>query len=115
MEHDSFYCIQCKQMRLFSRQGINHVLHLLITVLLFGLWLPVWIGLIIANDSRKLFCQTCGYSNTKFHLTHPLETQRRLTAPAVPVNKSNEKLWQYATIGLAAALSLGFLIFSALR
>jgi hypothetical protein len=34
------------------RKGVNHILHLILTILTGGLWLFVWAGLII-NDSRK--------------------------------------------------------------
>ena len=29
---------------------VNHVLHLILTILTFGLWLPVWAVLAIANS-----------------------------------------------------------------
>jgi hypothetical protein len=32
---------------------INHVLHLLVTVFLFGLWLPVWIILAIDRGEKR--------------------------------------------------------------
>lgn len=33
-----------------QKKGVNHVLHLILTIVTFGLWLPVWIILAIANS-----------------------------------------------------------------
>lgn len=63
------YCNTCKQMRLFQAPGTNHVLHLLITIVLFVisapffgalgfLWILAWIGM---SRSRGVFrCTQCG-------------------------------------------------------
>lgn len=32
---------------------VNHILHLLITVLLFGLWLPVWIIMAVNGGEKR--------------------------------------------------------------
>ena len=33
-----------------NRKGVNHVLHLILTIITLGVWLPVWIILAIANS-----------------------------------------------------------------
>ncbi len=56
------HCEQCNAPRLHEEDpvAVNHVLHLLITVLLLGLWLPVWILLVIFAPVRHVRCQLCG-------------------------------------------------------
>jgi len=50
-----------------SGQKINHVLHLLISVLLCGLWLPVWLVLAAANQERRRTIEVdrCGNITTR--------------------------------------------------
>ena len=45
-----------------SGQRVNHVLHLLISVLLCGLWLPVWFLIAVSNGERRrvLTVDRCG-------------------------------------------------------
>lgn len=49
MEQISKYCRYCKQHTIHQRQGVNHILHLLITVLTCGLWVIIWVLLIWFN------------------------------------------------------------------
>ncbi|RFZ43904.1 hypothetical protein DAVIS_01856 [Mycobacterium marinum] len=44
---------------------VNHVLHLLITVLLCGLWLPVWIILAIGDGERRTFVSLDQYGTVR--------------------------------------------------
>jgi hypothetical protein len=52
------YCDYCERMVRTQRQTPNHVLHLLITVLLCGLWLPVWFLVSLVQKPRR--CTRCG-------------------------------------------------------
>jgi hypothetical protein len=55
---DAYMCLHCKAPRRFT-QRINHVLHLLLTCLTLGLWLPIWLGAIVFAPPR---CEVCGCS-----------------------------------------------------
>lgn len=52
------YCRRCQRHVLARRQGTNHILHLLITCLLCGLWLPIWILASIRIGGWR--CPRCG-------------------------------------------------------
>jgi hypothetical protein len=47
---------------LVTGQRVNHVLHLLLSLLTFGLWLPVWLILIAFGGERRhvVAVDTCG-------------------------------------------------------
>ncbi len=53
-----FQCPTCGGPRPFNRQTCNHILHLLITLFLLGMWLPVWI--LMAFSPGPWTCSTCG-------------------------------------------------------
>jgi hypothetical protein len=38
-----------------QRQGTNHILHLLLSVVTFGLWIPVWVIVATVNSLRAPF------------------------------------------------------------
>jgi hypothetical protein len=65
IEQKSGFCRQCNQSRLFTRQGVNHILHLLLFLFLCGLWLPIWIVIAIDHGSKPYFCATCGLGSRK--------------------------------------------------
>src|SRR5437773_4179666 len=52
------HCHDCQLSRPFRRHNANHLLHLLLTVLLGGLWLPVW--LLAAVYRGPFRCSSCG-------------------------------------------------------
>ncbi len=53
------YCEECGRYVLAARQPMNLVLHLLLTLLTWGLWLGVW--MLIAVFRRAPWrCQRCG-------------------------------------------------------
>jgi len=64
LEQSQGFCPQCNQLRLFSRQvyDVPHVGHLLITIVTFGLWLPIWILHAILNSwsDQPWRCRECG-------------------------------------------------------
>lgn len=53
-------CVTCNGLRLFSKSGPNHVLHLLLSLVTMGLWLPVWIVILFCGHSRPYRCMRCG-------------------------------------------------------
>ncbi len=52
------FCKTCKEDVLIRRQGANHVLHLLLTLLTAGLWVIVW--LLAAVKVGGWRCTRCG-------------------------------------------------------
>lgn len=55
------YCETCAQLRPFDKPAPNHVLHLLLSCITFGLWLIIWLPATIANSLvGKSYCRTCG-------------------------------------------------------
>lgn len=53
------YCEVCQTTRRFERPGINHILHLLITIFTCGWWGVVWVFLAIFGGG-KAHCIACG-------------------------------------------------------
>ena len=47
-EKKSGMCAQCKKRVVVFRQGTNHILHLILTLITFGLWVIVWFGSAVA-------------------------------------------------------------------
>jgi hypothetical protein len=45
-------------------QRCNHVLHLLVSVLTFGIWVIVWIFMAIANAERRMSISVDDFGNT---------------------------------------------------
>ena len=60
-KHTSKYCSRCRVKVMAVGKTPNHILHLLMSVVTAGLWLPVWliIGLCSGGGYR---CTTCGNS-----------------------------------------------------
>lgn len=56
------HCRNCKSPQQFLRPETSHVLHLLLSIITIGLWLPVWF-LIAANHSTSSQCTRCGQSS----------------------------------------------------
>lgn len=42
-----------------EKQAPNHVLHLLLSIVTLGLWVPVWILLTAAAGFSPFYCPTC--------------------------------------------------------
>lgn len=58
MEFKSGFCKRCNAQTKVERKGVNHVLHLLLSVITGGLWLLIWIGTAIRFGGWR--CATCG-------------------------------------------------------
>ena len=70
--YESKYCHYCQRMTLHSREGVNHLLHLILTILTSGLWLLVWIALIVMSKFRPWYCEVCKspYAKPRRELTY---------------------------------------------
>lgn len=52
------FCPQCNSPVLCQRKGTNHLVHALVTLFLFGLWIPVWI--VASMNKQPYRCTRCG-------------------------------------------------------
>ena len=61
-ERDTRACDRCRHFSPQVRQTKrpNHLLHLLGTIFLLGLWLPVWAFLTFRPSRGEWTCQVCG-------------------------------------------------------
>jgi hypothetical protein len=57
-EQASRYCKRCNRQMLVARAATNHVLHLILSVLSLGFWIPIWILSSIKFGGWR--CQVCG-------------------------------------------------------
>lgn len=53
------YCKTCQRETPHTRPSTSHVLHLILTLITFGVWLLVWI-LVAGNNSTQAVCLVCG-------------------------------------------------------
>lgn len=52
------WCEACGRQVLIRRKGINHLLHLLLTILTAGVWVVVWF--LVLFVTRPWRCTICG-------------------------------------------------------
>lgn len=76
---------------------MNHTPHILASVFLCGMWLPVW-ALMAASYNARFHCAQCGYSDATQHLANPRLRQQRaqqaaLRAKQVDSTVQSFKLW----------------------
>ena len=57
-DKSSGFCKHCNRQVVVFRKGTNHVLHLILTLITFGLWLIIWIGVGVKFGGWR--CTTCG-------------------------------------------------------
>jgi ribosomal protein S14 len=55
-------CKTCGGPRPFTKRGINHILHLLLSIVTLSLWIPIWILLGVLSLLRPHRCEHCGKS-----------------------------------------------------
>ncbi len=53
-------CSYCRMTRLFTKAGPSHILHLLLSVFTVGLWLPVWLIIVVLGAFQPYRCTVCG-------------------------------------------------------
>lgn len=58
MDQTSKFCPQCQKQTLWARPGTNHMLHLVMTLITLGFWLPIWLIACIRIGGWR--CQSCG-------------------------------------------------------
>ena len=51
------YCKRCKTRKPCTRNGTNHILHLLLTLVTVGLWIPMWLLLSLRIGGWR--CRDC--------------------------------------------------------
>lgn len=56
----SNFCNVCQRQTLYQKPRINHILHLILSIITFGLWTLVWIILGIRNADKPMRCASCG-------------------------------------------------------
>lgn len=56
----SGWCHVCQQQRLMSKPKINHVLHLILSLVTLGVWAIVWLLLAWGNSMKGYRCVQCG-------------------------------------------------------
>jgi hypothetical protein len=54
------YCATCQKQTPQIRPRASNVLHLLMSVITLGLWLPVWFIIGLRNTSARPLCTVCG-------------------------------------------------------
>lgn len=54
------YCPDCQKHVLYRRTTPNHILHLILSVITAGLWLPVWI--MVCCVQKPFRCPNCGHA-----------------------------------------------------
>jgi hypothetical protein len=91
-EQASFQCPRCQQMRLFTRNGVNHILHLLVSLFLCGMWIPIWILVTATSSNNPYYCSTCGYANSPDILANPMRAEQRRLARELKRNTPSN--WQ---------------------
>jgi hypothetical protein len=58
LEQTQKYCQHCQSQQLHARPGTSHLLHLVISLFLCGLWIPIWI--LSSMQIGGWRCQKCG-------------------------------------------------------
>lgn len=53
------FCSNCGQTRPFEKQGVNHVLHLILSLLTLGVWVVVWMMAGVCNTLSLYRCREC--------------------------------------------------------
>lgn len=54
------WCPNCRAMRMTTGRTVNHVLHVLLSLLTGGCWLPVWLFVVLTH-APLWQCTTCGH------------------------------------------------------
>jgi hypothetical protein len=85
----STYCATCRRQTLHHKQRVNHVLHLILSILTAGLWAVfVWLPLGAMNTSRRMRCTVCGTKPGLATVKHEIAEAfgARQPAASLPMN-----------------------------
>lgn len=88
--NEMMYCAQCDKHTMHLREKTNHILHLILSLLTFGVWLIVW-ALVSWSNSMQSQCTTCGRT---LNWTRDKPLRKRQHAKVEPEPKTLEQLLQ---------------------
>lgn len=60
MQEASGFCRACNRQVLVRRRGVNHLLHLVLSILTAGVWLFVWMWVYLGSVLGRWRCSQCG-------------------------------------------------------
>ena len=63
------FCTHCRREQTFIHAPLSNRFHLILTVVTFGLWLPVWAALLFGRSLRPWRCKQCGWHKPEFRGT----------------------------------------------
>ena len=52
-------CGFCDSIQTFRKARIDHFFHLVITTITLGVWLPIWLVLLIHREFKPWVCRAC--------------------------------------------------------
>lgn len=61
--YSTHWCSYCRRETQHERQDVNHILHLVLTIITGGLWLLVWILLWMLSKFNAKYCCHCHTQN----------------------------------------------------
>lgn len=93
------YCPHCARLVLATKRTPNHILHLLLTVLLFGFWLIVWFFVAVTSN-EPYRCPICGSITV---------AEKRDAAPKKPMTVPAKIGTALLFTGIAVALGLAWM------
>ena len=54
------FCTLCQSQVLSVKKQTNHILHLLMSLVTLGLWLPIWLLVGVCAATTPYLCSRCG-------------------------------------------------------
>ncbi|VGO14779.1 hypothetical protein PDESU_03348 [Pontiella desulfatans] len=95
MKTQRFFCKDCNEYRKCEGRTPSHILHLLLSIITGGIWLIVW--LILLLKPQAWHCATCGSRRIAKHheLSEAIKNKRQANPVAI-------------LIGLLAGIAIGF-------
>jgi hypothetical protein len=61
-----FFCKNCNKSTIHLAEATNHVLHLILSILTVGLWIPIWIFVSFSSQLKNVGdCTVCGGLSNK--------------------------------------------------
>jgi hypothetical protein len=58
-------CKACSKMTMHVQPATSHILHLILSLITFGLWIPIWV-LLAASHGSQAQCTECGKNKGLF-------------------------------------------------
>lgn len=78
VSYERRWCPDDRMMVRAERKGVNHTLHLLLTVLTAGIWAIVWAMLALETKGKPWVCPHCGGKTVSPGMHHASEAIRDL-------------------------------------